>query len=364
MKQIYLAIIVALLPVWKALAQEHSVDEGKGNWTDGSTWVSWTPVTSNISTDIVVNGLVSAPSLNFNDGPDIDIADGDTLIIDGDLTMGQNNAINIGNGSLLVVIGDYSTTNNHNISNSGIMIVIGQMTLNGSNSIFNNGSLYLLGGNNLTDGDFPIGTVAANVNDIDDLNNDEPDLVTFLDTNYGTTLPVELVHFSAVAAEGQIILGWKTATETNNDYFSVERAGTDRQFTEVARVPGQGTVSYPVEYQIADSPPVQGQLYYRLKQVDFDGRQHYHPAIGVEFTSDPSILIFPNPSSDGQFHCRLPGVIEVVEYIDMGGNLHQGQVIYVHGVATVSPVNRLKRGYYVVRLWTKQRIHVADILIH
>jgi len=356
MKKIYLAVIIALLPVWEVIAQENSVDEGKGNWTDGSTWVSWTPVTSGISTAITINGWVSAPSLDFGNGPDIEIADRDTLVIDGDLTMGQNNIINIGNGAVLVVTGDYTTTSTHVISNSGTIIVIGQTTLNGTgNTVFNNDSLYLLGGNNLSSG--------VSVKDTDDLNNDNPDLVNLLDSIYGTTLPVELLYFSAIANNNQVVLDWKTATETNNDYFIVERAAADRQFTEVAQVPGQGTVSFPVAYQLEDKNPPPGQLYYRLQQIDLDGSQHYHPAISVHFTNSPSVLVFPNPSSDGQFECRISEVIERAEYVDVAGILHQGQVMYANGVVMISPVKALKKGFYVVRLLTKKRIHLSNILI-
>jgi len=364
MAKILLLFIISVILTGQVLAQD-SKSGYTGDWTSGGTWVGGiSPGTVNITGTVNINGFVNAPTISFDNNGELNITDNNTLIVDGDLTMNGTATIEVQNGAVLVIIGDFTALSTLTILNTGVVVITGTTDVASNTSIFGAGKLYLLDGHNLINDNIKDGTIASNVGDAGDLNNDETDLVTFLDTNYGTTLPVELLYFNATSANHQILIRWKTATETNNDYFIIERAHNDQQFSEIARVAGQGTVSIPIEYQIEDNNPLPGQLYYRLKQVDFDGSQHYHSAIGVQFTNNPSILVFPNPSTDGQFQCRTTEKIELVEYVDIAGALHRGRVSYASGVATISPVIPLIKGYYVVRLQTKQRVHLANLFIH
>ena len=120
-----------------------------------------------------------------------------------------------------------------------------------------------------------------------------------------TPLPVELTEFTAQAtAAGDADLAWNTASERNNSHFAVERSADGKLFAEIGRVPGRGTGG-PARYAWRDAGAArQGRaansgssLYYRLRQVDIDGRASYSPVRTVAFGAAPAALLWPNPSA-------------------------------------------------------------------
>ena len=88
-----------------------------------------------------------------------------------------------------------------------------------------------------------------------------------------TTLPVTLTSFTAKANKaGAVNLAWSTASEQNNAYFEVTRATDGVNFTKISQVAGSGNANTTQNYSTTDSKPVAGTNYYRLKQVDNDGK--------------------------------------------------------------------------------------------
>lgn len=119
-----------------------------------------------------------------------------------------------------------------------------------------------------------------------------------------TVLPVEFINFQAqLNIDGYPQLHWKTATETNNAGFEVQRSTDEgRHFRTIAWVDGQGNTNNTQQYQFADKEAISGDTYYyRLKQVDFDGQFDYSPTISLAIgTSKASISdFFPHPASSG-----------------------------------------------------------------
>ncbi|MEO5644536.1 MAG: T9SS type A sorting domain-containing protein [Bacteroidia bacterium] len=84
-------------------------------------------------------------------------------------------------------------------------------------------------------------------------------------------LPVELTSFKGECS-GQEILSWATASELNNDYFTVQRSDDGITFGDLGQVNGAGTSTQPHYYTFKDMQPVSGAVYYRLKQTDFNGQ--------------------------------------------------------------------------------------------
>lgn len=117
----------------------------------------------------------------------------------------------------------------------------------------------------------------------------------------GTTagvLPVDLVDFTAVEKDNDIILEWETATEINNEYFSVERSFDLRNYEEIARIAGEGTTDEDRFYSFVDTDaPVNQPIYYRLKQVDFDGAFEYSliEKVIIERAYAEVNRVYPNP---------------------------------------------------------------------
>ncbi|MEM7161612.1 MAG: LamG-like jellyroll fold domain-containing protein [Bacteroidota bacterium] len=114
-----------------------------------------------------------------------------------------------------------------------------------------------------------------------------------------TTLPVELISFESRAVDNSAVLhNWVTASEINNDYFSLERSKDGLNWEEIARIQGNGNSSSIQHYTCTDEHPNATTLYYRLRQTDFDGSAEYVGNSIVHLEWDiPVLRAFPNPSN-------------------------------------------------------------------
>ncbi len=114
-------------------------------------------------------------------------------------------------------------------------------------------------------------------------------------------LPIELTSFSAECDGKSSLVEWTTATERNNDHFVLERSDDAINFTEIARVAGAGNRIEPLDYSYTDYDIRNGDNYYRLWQVDYDGTRTASEIIVatcVDKTIDtPEVLTYPNPFS-------------------------------------------------------------------
>ncbi len=120
---------------------------------------------------------------------------------------------------------------------------------------------------------------------------------TVISANNTATLPIELLFFRGEKLNGTALLTWSTASERDNDYMAVERSRDGRNWQELGRVPGAGTTSTPQDYRFTDAKPLSGVNYYRLRQVDFDGKMEYHRIIALDFGKDKGeALLLPNPT--------------------------------------------------------------------
>jgi hypothetical protein len=106
-------------------------------------------------------------------------------------------------------------------------------------------------------------------------------------------LPVELVSFSARVSGEQVIIDWSTASELNNDFFTIERSQDGLSFEGIARIIGAGTTNQPMKYQSIDYLPLPGISYYRLKQTDFDGTFDYSKIVVVSFEGQFGFTAYP-----------------------------------------------------------------------
>ncbi len=116
-------------------------------------------------------------------------------------------------------------------------------------------------------------------------------------------LPVELLYFDAELQDGEVVLDWATATEVNNEKFEIERSTDGKTFEKIAEVKGSGNTKVKQEYVYYDTAlPLHGfdQLYYRLKQIDYDGAYEYSPVGSVRNTLPQvsNVKVSPNPFRD------------------------------------------------------------------
>ena len=94
-------------------------------------------------------------------------------------------------------------------------------------------------------------------------------------------LPIQLIHFSAVQSNNGIKLKWQTATEINNDYFTIERSDDAKNFYEIGNITGAGNSNTVLDYSFVDKSEFSNTVYYRLKQTDYDGKFTYSNIISL-----------------------------------------------------------------------------------
>lgn len=124
-------------------------------------------------------------------------------------------------------------------------------------------------------------------------------------------LPIELISFNALQKERLVELNWATATEKNNDYFSIERSNDGVNFKLIQTIKGAGTTGNAMFYSSIDYSPLPGLSYYRLKQTDYDGKSTYSQIISINCQNDKDLKfdIVPNPTSENQKTNILLGFI-------------------------------------------------------
>lgn len=113
-----------------------------------------------------------------------------------------------------------------------------------------------------------------------------------------TTLPVELLNFNGYPNEGYNLLQWTTATEINNDYFEIEKSHDGVLFNKIGELQGSGNNTGNIKYEFIDDNPNPGISYYRLRQVDFNGKFEYSNTVAIKQSLGAEVSIFPNPTSD------------------------------------------------------------------
>ncbi len=147
-------------------------------------------------------------------------------------------------------------------------------------------------------------------------------------TGSGSPLPIELLTFEARVDDETVIVSWSTASEHNNDYFTIERTYDWEHFEEIGMVDGAGDSEEILHYQFVDEAPIPGVSYYRLKQTDFDGQFTYSNLVMVEYDynspTEAEIAVFPNPATINQ-GCKVqvtglvPGTTVKVKVVAMDG---------------------------------------------
>lgn len=130
-----------------------------------------------------------------------------------------------------------------------------------------------------------------------------------------SVLPISLTAFNVTKNDNEVSLKWETVSEQNNNGFEIERSTDGRSWNKVAFVSSLGITgnsSAKLSYSYKDVSPINGISYYRLKQVDFDGKFSYSPVRSIRFTGMPGVNIYPNPSNGAFFIDGLKGGEKVV----------------------------------------------------
>lgn len=134
-------------------------------------------------------------------------------------------------------------------------------------------------------------------------------------------LPVNWLSFDGKVINQSIQLLWKTASETNNELFEIERSVDAINFDKLGEISGNGNSAIESSYIYYDEVPLPGINYYRLKQTDFDGSYDYSKIIGIRNHAEQSAFsIFPNPVQSGQsLYVKSSTPIQSLKLFDLMG---------------------------------------------
>lgn len=129
-----------------------------------------------------------------------------------------------------------------------------------------------------------------------------------------TVLPIHLISFELkVNDKDKVNIKWRTASEINNDFFTIEKSRNGIHWDELAKIAGSGTSLSELDYQIFDENPYYGISYYRLKQTDFDGKYEYSNIESISLkTRTNQLKIFPNPTNS---IVTVKGLLQKPEFI-------------------------------------------------
>ena len=177
-------------------------------------------------------------------------------------------------------------------------------------------------------------------------------------------LPVELISFGATYAHADRIvdLSWSTATETNSDYFTIEKTTDGANFREIVRVKAAGNSITPLQYVSFDSEPTPGISYYRLSQVDRNGQTSFSKIVAVNINADVAdpLLVHPNPSASKiniTYTAPGPQRSSILIYDYTGRIVYAQEVKSDHGSNThVVDVSLFSKGIYLVAVQNGQSL--------
>ncbi len=181
-------------------------------------------------------------------------------------------------------------------------------------------------------------------------------------TYFQASLPIELVDFYGAQQEENIGLFWTTASEYNNDYFTLEKRGRDGKFEAIGTIRGNNISNEMITYDFLDTKPFSGENYYRLTQTDFDGSITVHKTIVIDFKSSKTVEVFPNPVRDGFLYVNF--YTEKENEVDMRIFNINGVLVYQQRIASEPgqtnaqslQVHTLPEGMYVLQIQRGQQI--------
>ena len=182
--------------------------------------------------------------------------------------------------------------------------------------------------------------------------------------NFSLALPVELSSFKATKTNESVNVAWETTSEANSDRFILETSRDGTHFTSLAEKKAAGYSSLPLRYSYLHTDVDEGANYYRLKQVDQDGKIKYSKIIVVDIASTSTIRLFPNPATS-----------HVVIYHPPATGNEQLQILSLSGIAvfksmlepgasqTILTNPGLSKGTYVVVITGLKKIYTRTLII-
>lgn len=174
--------------------------------------------------------------------------------------------------------------------------------------------------------------------------------------NISAPLSVQLIRFYALPLDREVRLNWVTSAETNNRFFAIERSADGIHFMEIGQVTGFGNSNQEQRYQYTDVQPLSAMSWYRLRQVDIDGKFTFTPVVLINRTGSviSNARIFPNPVTGTSVFLNLTDQItgeqQLMLYNQSGVLVKQFTISRVSGSQLISlETGQLPAGIYTFR---------------
>jgi hypothetical protein len=176
-----------------------------------------------------------------------------------------------------------------------------------------------------------------------------------------STLPVKMADFQVKLENGRVKLDWSTATELNNDFFTVERAINGGEWTAIKTIKGAGNSTDLRHYSAIDDNLVNGTINYRIRQTDFDGKTDISEVktIRNSATNNKSISLYPIPNTGNTIN--LSGLTDYTK-TELSILNASGNNIFATTLSSSSvELPHLSTGIYFIRIKDKQTGEVSNI---
>jgi Secretion system C-terminal sorting domain len=181
-------------------------------------------------------------------------------------------------------------------------------------------------------------------------------------------LPIELLSFTANCGreERSVELKWMSSSEINNDYYSIERSDDATNFDVITQVKGAGNSNNVNSYYFKDNNVPNGELYYRLKQTDFNGNFEYFDIKAVDCSVVQTASIYPNPAT-GEFTVNVVGAnddVTIEMYNSIGQKVLEKVIKIENNIVNEQiAIDELREGIYFVNIKVGERVETQKLII-
>ena len=187
----------------------------------------------------------------------------------------------------------------------------------------------------------------------------------------GSALPVTLGEFTVRKENKTNVLNWNTITENNCKAFEVQRSINGTDFSALGMVNSQavnGISNLELTYSFVDENPMEGHNYYRLRQIDLDGKSTYSKQIDLVVNSNDNVVnVYPNPAKDNlniEYTSNNYASLSL-QVIDMSGRIiKQVQTKITSGNnAILLPLDGVSTGMYQLQLIENNRLSYVQKIV-
>jgi len=328
MKKLYTAVLLTII-INSVFASPVITAIGNGNWKNNSTW-SLNRVPANGDTVVIPAGktVVIDNVQNLSNSFLYVKINGTLKLSGGKLWVDVNSSIIIYSGGALIGTGNSSET----------------LRIDGVNKFWGHNDVTILGPAyaNKTTGVSPNGFTLGSI-----------------------TLPVKFIGFSVSLQDHNAVIQWATAEEINSSYFELQRSNNGSDWSTIANITAAGNTTLTHSYSYTDKNISGNLVYYRIKQVDIDGKFIVTPVRKLKNENGNAVVSIAGASSNSiyvQFSEQIKNTV-TVRVTSMSGQI-VSQEILNEPIGQVSvPVQNRTKGIYIVSVTDGQNIKFSKQLL-